>query len=296
MPAVASFVPGEWTDVVLHPDGYAQVALERPGVMVAYINGREVWRIGTGWGLYLRATVINGRVWAAMQRADGRLVVTDGVATDDTRGDVFGQNGVAWNGARLYVLRSATTSEEFDYSTGAFRPFTHRETSQGFFDPAGGIFWTDDAFANVPGMTLGFTRGALALGQSQIALQLRLRYNGAYSIAYEGIAYEPRLVQLGPTTWVGSARTPRGALFLTLTPPFPPEIPSEPEVNPPGVTIDHFDPVVRPNQPWRVEFHDRNNEGFSGVVEFVNGSVHVRITNPVDTDRSGSRRAVAVLP
>lgn len=65
-------------------------------------------------------------------------------------------------------------------------------------------------------------------------------------------------------------------------------------MNAPGVTIDKYDAVIRPGQPWKVEFHDRHNPGFSGAVEIVNGSVHVRFTNPVDSDRSAARRPVEV--
>lgn len=244
MPATASFVSGEWTDIVPHPEGYAQVALEQPGVAVAYVNGREVWRQQVGWGLYLRATVIDGRVVAAMQRADGVCVTFDGARVTE-HGLVFGQNGVAWNGQKLYVLRSSTSSEEIDFYTGAFRPFTHKETSQGFHDPAGGIFWTDDARAAIAGLALGFTRGSLSIGQSPAALQLRLLYAGQYGVAYDGVAYEPRLVQLSAETWVASARTPSGALTLFLTPPFKPELgPPPPPTPPPPPPPDPKEPNV----------------------------------------------------
>lgn len=64
-------------------------------------------------------------------------------------------------------------------------------------------------------------------------------------------------------------------------------------MNAPGVTVDHYDPVIRPGQPWKVDFHDRNND-MTARVELVNGSVHVMIRNSKGEDRSGSPRPVDV--
>lgn len=70
----------------------------------------------------------------------------------------------------------------------------------------------------------------------------------------------------------------------------------EDDVQKPGVQITRFDPVVRPGQPWRIEFHDRNNPAALEhcVVEFENGQVRVLIKNVADEDRSGPGRAVEV--
>lgn len=70
--------------------------------------------------------------------------------------------------------------------------------------------------------------------------------------------------------------------------------PDEDEMNPPGVTIDRYGPVIGPTGTWSVEWHDRNDPRYSGKVEIVNGSVHVTLTNPEGTDRSGNRRPVEV--
>jgi hypothetical protein len=226
------FSPGEWTDICPHPDGYAQVTLEQPGVAVAKVNGHEVWRQPVGWGLGLRITVVGRNIIAAHQRqSDGECRVFDGIAHFG-RGPAFGQNPVAWDGSTLLIMRSPTSHDTFDFVTGANLTYSNPATSQGFFDPAGGRFWTDDAFTAIPGMTLGFTRGALSLGQSQTALQLRLRYNGEYAVAYDGLAFEPRLVQRDANNWVGCARTDRGALTLFLTPPFVAEQPAPPTPTP----------------------------------------------------------------
>jgi hypothetical protein len=62
----------------------------------------------------------------------------------------------------------------------------------------------------------------------------------------------------------------------------------------PGVTIVGWGPVITPRGSWSVDFHDRNNPGVSGKVEIINGSVHVTMTNPDGSDRSGTRRPVEV--
>jgi hypothetical protein len=71
-------------------------------------------------------------------------------------------------------------------------------------------------------------------------------------------------------------------------------LPDEDEMNAPGVTVDRYGSVIGPTGTWSVEFHDRNNVGISGKVEIVNGSVHVTMTNPEGSDRSGNRRPVEV--
>jgi hypothetical protein len=85
---------------------------------------------------------------------------------------------------------------------------------------------------------------------------------------------------------------------LKLTPskwtPTPPD--NGDDMNAPGVTIDRLGPVIGPTGTWSVEFHDRNNEGVSGKVEIMNGSVHVTLTNPEGTDRSRNRRPVEIRP
>jgi hypothetical protein len=75
-------------------------------------------------------------------------------------------------------------------------------------------------------------------------------------------------------------------------PPVEPPMPGD-KMKAPGVTIDHFDPTLRPGQPWKVEFHDRHND-MTARVELVNGSVHVLIKNSQGEDRSGARRPVEV--
>jgi hypothetical protein len=81
---------------------------------------------------------------------------------------------------------------------------------------------------------------------------------------------------------------------LSLRPRDASLLPDEDEMNAPGVTVDKYGPVITPNGSWSVEFHDRNNDGLSGKVEIVNGSVHVTLTNPEGSDRSGNRRPVEV--
>jgi hypothetical protein len=81
---------------------------------------------------------------------------------------------------------------------------------------------------------------------------------------------------------------------LSLRPRDASLLPDEDDMNAPGVTVDRYGPVISPNGSWSVEFHDRNNDGLSGKVEIVNGSVHVTLSNSEGTDRSGNRRPVEV--
>jgi hypothetical protein len=81
---------------------------------------------------------------------------------------------------------------------------------------------------------------------------------------------------------------------LSRRPAAAPLLPVEDDMNKPGVTIDRYGPVIGPTGTWSVEFHDRNNEGISGKVEIVNGSVHVTMTNSEGFDRSGQRRPVEI--
>lgn len=81
---------------------------------------------------------------------------------------------------------------------------------------------------------------------------------------------------------------------LSPRPKDAPLLPSEDDMNAPGVQIDRYGPVIGPTGTWSVEWHDRNNPGVSGKVEIVNGSVHVAMTNPEGSDRSGNRRPVEV--
>lgn len=81
---------------------------------------------------------------------------------------------------------------------------------------------------------------------------------------------------------------------LSRRPANSPLLPAEDDMNPPGVTIDRYGSTLGPVGTWSVEFHDRNNTGISGKVEIVNGSVHVTMTNPEGSDRSGNRRPVEI--
>lgn len=67
------------------------------------------------------------------------------------------------------------------------------------------------------------------------------------------------------------------------------------EMNAPGVTIDSYDPVIRPGQPWKIALHDRNND-VHVTVELRDGSVYASLKNAKGEDRSGSKRPVAVQP
>lgn len=69
----------------------------------------------------------------------------------------------------------------------------------------------------------------------------------------------------------------------------------EDDVNPPGVNIRRFDPVLRDGQPWRLEVDDRNNAGVGVIVERrANGSIHVTLKNPKGSDTSGATRIVSI--
>jgi hypothetical protein len=73
-----------------------------------------------------------------------------------------------------------------------------------------------------------------------------------------------------------------------------PEPQPDPSLQAPGVTIVNYDPILTGSNSWELNWHDRNNKGFSGRVEFINGSVHVTFRNPVNWNRSGQPRKVVI--
>ncbi len=67
------------------------------------------------------------------------------------------------------------------------------------------------------------------------------------------------------------------------------------EMNAPGVTIDSYDPVIRPGQPWKVALHDRNND-VHVTVELRDGSLYASLKNAKGENKSGNKRPVVVQP
>jgi hypothetical protein len=62
----------------------------------------------------------------------------------------------------------------------------------------------------------------------------------------------------------------------------------------PGVDVEHYDPVLRPDQAWRVRIRDRNNPDLVVNVEIVQGRLSVGIQNRHGTDRSVNPRPVRI--
>lgn len=82
---------------------------------------------------------------------------------------------------------------------------------------------------------------------------------------------------------------------VDLRPGAEPPDPPEPTVNPPGVNFSTtFPQQLSHTRTTVIRVTDRNNAGTATEVEFVpsgqDWSVHVRLTNPAGTDRSGTPR------
>jgi len=68
----------------------------------------------------------------------------------------------------------------------------------------------------------------------------------------------------------------------------------EPFPLPPGVDIEHYDPVIRPDQAWRLRIRDRNNPDLVVNVEIVQGRLFAGIQNRHGRDRSGNPRPIRI--
>ncbi len=62
----------------------------------------------------------------------------------------------------------------------------------------------------------------------------------------------------------------------------------------PGVTIEDYDTVLRPDQTWRVRITDRNNPDLAVNVEISQGRLHAAIQNKHGSDRSVNPRPVRI--
>jgi len=62
----------------------------------------------------------------------------------------------------------------------------------------------------------------------------------------------------------------------------------------PGVDVEHYDPVLRPDQTWHLRIRDRNNPDLVLTVEIVQGRLYAGIQNRHGTDRSGRLRPVRI--
>jgi hypothetical protein len=63
---------------------------------------------------------------------------------------------------------------------------------------------------------------------------------------------------------------------------------------PPGVDIEHYDPVLRPDQAWRLRIRDRNNPDLVVNVKIVQARLFAGIQNRHGRDRSGNPRPVRI--
>lgn len=302
-----------WCDLVKHADGRVEfVSLTGTTVVCEDANtGARRWAVNAGRPLlYLRAAAdVEGRVCAIGQGHD------DGGAWlvfDDGRVEYLGvTHGVfpvlisgRADGWSAFIQRKAASFDQVMIYAGGLRTYADAAmppTSQGFLyvDGAGTPITQDAGRHTIPGLALPSpATGGVWVGQSASAATIALYDQGRITPLGTPGGQPPHIVESGGLyyvcsyveggAWLSTHRKP----FAAVTPPVEP--PKDTPMNPPGVTVDHFDPVIRAGQPWKVEFHDRNNPGFSGAVEIVNNSVHVRFTNPVDTDRSSARRPVEI--
>ncbi len=76
--------------------------------------------------------------------------------------------------------------------------------------------------------------------------------------------------------------------------PAPLQPPVATDNKPPKVNITRWDKELTANNYWRADIADGNNPSFVVVVEFENGSLHVRMTNAFGTDKSGLKRVVNI--
>lgn len=65
-------------------------------------------------------------------------------------------------------------------------------------------------------------------------------------------------------------------------------------VNTPGVEIKSYGPVLTKATNWKAVVKDRNNPGVEVIVEILNGSLHVTLTNPKGSNRSGNPRPISI--
>jgi hypothetical protein len=67
-----------------------------------------------------------------------------------------------------------------------------------------------------------------------------------------------------------------------------------PSVQIPGVNIISYGDELTPNNNWTSVITDRNNPGYSYVIEFIKGDFHFTIKNPTGSNRSGQQRKVNI--
>jgi hypothetical protein len=298
-----------WCDLVKHADGRVEfVSLSGTRVECA-----QRWAVHAGQPLlYLRAAADgNGRVCAIGQgHVDGEAWATIDGGAPFSLGTTHGVFPVLIFGDSLgwvaFVQRTTATYDVMRlHSRGGHVRLAMREmapTSQGFLYVAsnGQPITQDQGRGAIPGLALpspATSDPRVWVGQSMTAATLALFDGETGQIAplHTPGGQPPHIVESGGTYYVCSY-VDGGAWLSTHRRPFEPPQPPPPEddeMNPPGVTIDKFDPVIKPGQPWKVEFHDRHND-MSARVELVNGSVHVLIRNSKGEDRSGARRSVDV--
>jgi hypothetical protein len=303
-----------WCDLTRDADGAVEfVHVRGTAIVCEYADtGRVRWSRSAGQALlYLRADAsIDGRICAVGQgHDDGQawamiegdapiaLGLTHGVFPVAIRFDSAG-------GWTVFVQRSAGSYDEILLlSDGAVWSRVTKSmppTSQGFLyvDAAGTPITQDAGRHTIPGLALPSpAAGGVWVGQSASAATIALYDQGRITPLGTPGGQPPHIVESGGLyyvcsyvdggSWLSTHRKP----FAAVTPP-PPDPPKDKPMKP-GVTIDSYDSIIRPGQPWEIKFHDRNGV-VSCEVEIVNGSVHVTMTNPEGSDRSGARRPVEV--
>jgi len=258
------FKPGDWCDVVPHPDGYAFV-YQQGQTIICEVNGAKVWRVELPEPiLYLRAACSpdDGDVVAIGQgNHTGEAIVVNsrGIGYD---GPTFGQNCtvVAWERDQFvfYIQRTSSTYSRWPLGEpDAEQPIPIGPTSQGWLDVVNGrMVWTDPNRSKViDGITLVLAvgRGDTWVGQGVVGPDqiTAVLPTGQASTVIKATSWEPHIAALADGRFAVCARTPHGSA-LALCPPwpafirtYPPElppipVPPEPPPEPLAVTITDY--------------------------------------------------------
>ena len=223
--------PGNWCDVVAHPDGFAFV-YQREQSIICLVNSVLVWEQYLPEPvLYLRAACgPDGTVRAIGQGNDTGLawVVSAGAVT--SYGPTFGQNCTVITQENdqfvLYIQRSVDTYSRWplnQYDPGA-QPIPIGPTSQGWLDVVDGeMRWTDVYRRMViEGYTLilpvwrnGVTAGQGTISPDQITA---VRANGQASTVIQATSWEPHIAALNDVS-SGDVQTAATAALNAYDPP-----------------------------------------------------------------------------
>lgn len=230
---MAEFFPGNWCDVVAHPDGYAFVRQDGKTI-ICEVSGVEAWRVELDEPLlYLRAACSPvGAVAAIGQGNHTGTALFIGRHGWLPMGPTFGQNCtiIVWDDDQFvaYIQRTGSTYTRWPLNEPEppAQQIPIGPTSQGWLDVRDGeMIWTDpNRTLIVEGYTLHLpmTRGGVTVGQGAVSPDqiTAVLPNGQASTVIEAASWEPHIAALIDGRYAICARTPLGAA-LALCPPWP---------------------------------------------------------------------------